>query len=195
MLKVAITGNIGSGKSTVSKIFQTLGIPVFIADIEARLLYYEDDVKEEIRQYFGENVFNIDGEIDSKALAGVIFNDPAALKKINGIIHPRTLKKYNDWLDQHIDKEYTLHESAILFENKLQHHFDKTINVSAPQDLRAKRVMDRDGLTHSEVYARIKNQLPDKEKNSLADFIINNDGKGFLIPQVIEMDKILKSNI
>ncbi len=193
MLKVAITGNIGSGKSTVSKIFRALGIPVFIADIEARLLYYEDDVKEEIRQNFGENVFNIDGGIDSKALAGVIFNDPAALKKINGIIHPRTLKKYNDWLDQHIDKEYTLHESAILFENKLQHHFDKTINVSAPQDLRAKRVMDRDGLTHSEVFARIKNQLPDKEKNSLADFIINNDGKGFLIPQVIEIDKILKS--
>lgn len=192
MLKVAITGNIGSGKSTVSKIFQSLDIPVFIADNEARLLYDEADVREEIRQNFTEHVFDEKDEIDLKKLANIIFSDEKALKKINAIIHPRTLLKYQSWLESHSDYVYTLHESAILFENKLQHHFDQTINVTAPEELRVKRVMERDGVTYEAVHARIKNQLSESEKNKRANFVINNDGKTFLIPQILELDKKLK---
>ena len=122
MLKVAVTGNIGSGKSTVSNIFKALGIPVFVADSEAKLLYEKEEVQQQVRQAFGSEVFDKDGNIDKKALADVIFNDTAALKLINEIIHPLTLNKYHEWLEINKDKPYTLHESAILFENNLQHH-------------------------------------------------------------------------
>lgn len=193
MLKVAVTGNIGSGKSTVSKIFRSIGVPVFIADIEARLLYNEAEVKDEVRKQIGVRVFTEEDEIDTKALAEVIFKDREALKKINNIIHPRTLKKYHDWLEAHSEYAYTLHESAILFENKLQHHFDKTITISAPPEIRADRVINRDSVSMEEVKIRMENQLSEEEKNKLADFVIINDGSSLLIPQVLEIDKKLKS--
>jgi dephospho-CoA kinase len=192
MLKVAITGNIGSGKSTVSNIFRAMDVPVFIADIEAKLLYQEEEVKEELRQHFGEQVFLKNGELDKRSLAEIIFRSKDDLMTINQIIHPRTLKKYQLWLKHHEEFPYTLHESAILFENRLQHHFDKTINVTAPEELRMKRIMMRDNLGIDEISARIKNQMSEDEKNKLADYIIVNDETTFLIPQVIEIDKILK---
>ena len=140
MLRVAITGNIGSGKSTITKIFQAMGIPVFVADVEARFLYAEEDVRQEVIELLGKDVYDGSEVLNKKRLAEIIFNDPAALQGINNIIHPRTLKKYQDWLSLHKHLHYTVHESAILFENNLQHHFDKTIVVTAPQEVRIKRV-------------------------------------------------------
>jgi len=193
MIRVGLTGNIGSGKSTVGKVFSTLSIPVFIADEEAKLLYKEDDVKAKIRKEFGDPIFGPDDEIDLKKLADHIFNNKEALLKINDIIHPLTLEKYYQWLDVHKNEIYTIHESAILFENGLQSHFDKIINVSAPLELRLKRVMERDGKVAEKVRERMQNQLADEEKNKLADFIIVNDENQLLIPQVVEIDKKLKN--
>ena len=193
MIKVGLTGNIGSGKSTVSKIFSTLNVPVFFADMEAKLLYSETEVKKEIKSGIGDQVFDSNGEVDLKLMAELIFNNKEALLKINRIIHPRTLSKYHQWLKNHKQHIYTLHESAILFENNLQDHFDKIINISAPFETRLIRVSERDGIKREKVIERMKNQMPDEEKNKLADFIIVNDGNQLLIPQVIEIDKKLKS--
>jgi len=193
MIKVGLTGNIGSGKSTVSKIFSTLNVPVFLADMEAKLLYSEAEVKKEIKSGIGNQVFDSNGEVDLKLMAELIFNNKEALLKINRIIHPRTLSKYQQWLKDHKQHIYTLHESAILFENNLQDHFDKIINISAPFETRLKRVTERDGIEQRKVIERMKNQMPDEEKNKLADFVIVNDGNQLLIPQVIEIDKKLKN--
>jgi len=193
MIKVGLTGNIGSGKSTVSKIFSTLNVPVFLADMEAKLLYSEAEVKKEIKSGVSDQVFDSNGEVDLKLMAELIFNNKEALLKINRIIHPRTLSKYQQWLKDHKQHIYTLHESAILFENNLQDHFDKIINISAPFETRLKRVTERDGIEQRKVIERMKNQMPDEEKNKLADFVIVNDGNQLLIPQVIEIDKKLKN--
>lgn len=193
MLKVAVTGNIGSGKSTVTKIFKSLGIPVFEADLEAKNLYVNKEVIDEVKKHFGEDVFNAQGILIKQKLADIIFNDKDALATINEIIHPRTLAKYEEWLKFHKEKKYTIHESAILFENKLQHHFDKIITVFAPQQIRLERVTRRDGIAEQIVLERMKTQLDDDEKNQLADFVITNNGHEFLIPQVIAIDNKLKN--
>ncbi|NOX86929.1 MAG: dephospho-CoA kinase [Chlorobi bacterium] len=192
MIKVALTGNIGSGKSIVTRIFRTMGVPVFIADIEARMLYYREDVKEIIRQKLGDRVFDSDGEIDTKALADVIFSDKEALITVNNIIHPLVYREYQNWLDLYRNEPYTIHESAILYENNLISRYDKVIVVTAPEALRLRRVMERDGVTGEEVRARMANQWPEEEKAKRADFVIINDGEHFLIPQILEIDKTLR---
>lgn len=193
MIKVAVTGNIGSGKSTVSKIFKSLGIPVFVADEEAKKLYQDQDIKDEVKHYFGDDIYGKYGRLKKQQLADIIFNDKEALTTINQIIHPGTLRKYTQWLDLNKEEKYTLHESAILFENNLQNHFDKIINVSAPQELRLKRVTERDEIPMEIVLERMNNQLSDEEKSKLADYVIVNDGETFLIPQIMEIDKKIKN--
>lgn len=189
MIAVGLTGNIGSGKSTVCRIFSALHVPIFIADVEAKKLYQEDDVRKQVLEVFGDKVFNNDNEVDFGALADVIFNDKQALKSINQIIHPLTLEKYKQWLIRHKNAAYTIHESAILFENNLQHHFDKVINVTAPMEVRMKRVSERDNLQADKIRERMENQMTEEEKNSLADYVIENNGERFLIPQIIEINK------
>ena len=193
MIKVAITGNIGSGKSTASKIFNVMGVAVFYADIEARLLYFREDVKQILKQQFGGLIFNNANEIDTKKLANIIFNDKSKLQKINQIIHPLVFERYKEWLEIHKDQFYTLHESAILFENKLEHHYDLIINVTAPPELRISRIMKRDGVERLKVEERIANQLSEAEKNKKSDFVIVNDGNQLLIPQVLKIDKTIRN--
>ena len=187
MIKVALTGNMGSGKSTVAKIFSTLDIPVFHADYEAKLLYKREDVKQQVRRQIGDTVFDDTNEICFKSLAKLVFNHPEYLKSINHIIHPLVFESYKNWLLLNKNHKYTIHEAAIIFENKLERHFDLIINVSAPGDVRLKRIIERDGLTAEQFYARTKNQMTDEAKNRLSDFVILNDGRQFLIPQVMEI--------
>ena len=191
MIKVALTGNMGSGKSTVAKIFSTLNIPVFHADFEAKLLYKREDVKQQVRQQFGEAVFNDNNEICFKSLANLVFNHPEYLQSINHIIHPLVFDNYKNWLLQHKSYKYSIHEAAVIFENKLEDHFNLIINVTAPENVRMIRIIERDGLTAEQFYARAKNQMPDEAKNKLSDFVIINDGEQFLIPQVMKIHKYL----
>ncbi len=194
MIKVALTGNIGSGKSTVAKIFNAFGIPVFNADIEARMLYYEEEVKDKLISAFSNNILTPDGEVDTKKLASIIFNDKQALQTVNNIIHPLVLKKYNNWCNANKNEHYTIHETAILFENNLQKNFDVIINVSAPSEIRLKRVMERDNVSEDMVKVRMANQVSDKIKCELSQFVINNDGNSFLIHQVNSIHNSLLSD-
>ncbi len=187
MPNVGITGNIGSGKSTVCRIFNTLQIPVFYADVEARMLYYREDIKQNVRKLFGNKVFDNNDEVDTKILATIIFSDTKALKAINHIIHPAVMRKYQEWLETHTQAPYTLHEAAVLFENNLKNLFYKVINVYAPAEIRLRRVMERDGSSINAVKKRMYHQWSDKKKNDLADFVITNEGKSFLIPQIIKI--------
>jgi dephospho-CoA kinase len=187
MLKVGLTGNIGSGKSTVVKIFSILGIPVFHADYEAKLLYRDEEVKKAVKKHFGDQILNAQNEVDFKLLAQVVFNDPESLRQINTIIHPLVFNRYNEWLKLHQAYSYTIHEAAVIFENQLEHHYDLIINVTAPSEVRMKRVMQRDNVTSEQFYARAGKQLPDNEKNNRSDRIIYNDGQQFLIPQIMNI--------
>lgn len=196
MIKVALTGNIGSGKSTVAKIFNILGVPVFNADIEAKKLYSDEKVKNKLTLVFSDNILTDNKEVDTKKLATIIFNNKHALKTVNTIIHPLVIQKYNNWCNKHKDAHYTIHESAIIFENKLQNNFDAIINVSAPENIRLVRVMERDNVSEEIVRERMENQLSDKTKCQLSQFVIFNDGNKFLIPQInVIHNNILSNNI
>ncbi|HJN05529.1 MAG TPA: dephospho-CoA kinase [Bacteroidales bacterium] len=194
MKKVALTGNIGSGKSIVASMFSVFGISIFNADSEARKVYGENEVKDKMISIFSNVILNPKGEIDTKKVASIIFNDKEALKIVNSIIHPIVLEKYNNWCSNHNSEIYTIHEAAIIFENNLQKKFDVVINVSAPLDIRIKRVMERDNTTEELVRERMANQLSDKVKCELSQFVVYNDGKNFLIPQVNLIHKKLISD-
>jgi len=191
--RIIITGNIGSGKSTVAQIFSVFGVPVFRADDEARKLYYEQAVKDKMTSLFTDKILSTSGDIDLKILASIIFNDKKALKAVNSIIHPLVFDKYNGWCEKYKDKHYTIHEAAIIFENNLQGKYDVVINVSAPIEIRVERVMERDKISEELVRQRMANQLSDKVKCELSQFVVYNDGNSFLIPQVNSIHHNLSS--
>ncbi len=191
MIKVGITGNIGSGKSTIARIFQVLGVPVFHADQEAKDLYKEKKVLEEVAEEFGYEVINDKGELDKARLASVIFSDKEKLKKINAIIHPKVRQKYHHWLETYSDALYTLQEAAIMIESGLYKVMDKIIVVTAPQHERLQRISSRDGFNREEILKRMENQYPESTLRSYADFVVENHDHYLVIPQVLEMHKIL----
>ena len=192
MLKVGLTGSIGSGKTLVSKIFETMGVNVFYADNSAKALYENNKVREGIVNIFGASILTENSKIDKKVFAEIIFNDKSALKKINSIIHPLVMDDFEKWLTNHKNEPYVLHEAAILFESHLSKKFDFIITVSAPENLRIERIMKRDNVNHEIVIARIKNQWSDERKVRLADFVILNNETELVIPQVMRINKILK---
>lgn len=193
MLKVGLTGNIGSGKTLVCQIFKSLGVSVFYADKVARELYDYPEIRTQVKQVFGDDVYNSDEKLISQKLARLVFHDETALRKINGIIHPGVVKEYMQWLEKHADEDYTVHEAAILFESGLEQEFDHIIVISAPEQVRLQRVINRDGVDENDVKARIKNQWPEEKKVQKADFVIVNDGKQFLIPQILKIHNQLKN--
>jgi len=170
---VGITGGIGSGKTTVAKMFESLGIPVYYADDEAKNLTATSPViREGLIGLLGEETFK-NGVLDRKYMAGKIFNDKDLLEKANAIIHPQVALHFENWVSNQ-STPYVLKEAAILFESGSYQQCDKTILITAPEDIRIQRVMERDGVSKEEVLARIKNQWPDSEKKKLADFIVEN---------------------
>ncbi len=194
MLKAAITGNIGSGKTTVCRIFESLGVPVFYADIEAKKLYRDTDVISTVKSTFGNDVFDENQQLVREKLAEIVFRDASSLKILNEIIHPKIMERYRTWLDENVRSPYTLHEAAVIYENHLEKQFDVIINVSAPEDIRFTRIKSRDGSSDEEIKNRMKRQWSDEKKNMLADFVIVNDGNRFLIPQVLEIHNKLTQN-
>jgi dephospho-CoA kinase len=191
MLKVGLTGNIGSGKTLVAGIFSTLGVPVFHADIEAREQFEAENIRIKIREVFGPGVFSSTGEVLRPALAEIVFNDPDLLGKLNSIIHPGVIKDYQQWLLKHSGASYTLYEAAILFESGHYREMDVIICVTAPEQLRIRRVMERDHITQQEVMKRMANQWEEERKIVLSDFVIKNDESEMLIKQVMEIHKKL----
>ena len=187
MLKVAITGNIGSGKTTVCRIFESLGVPVFYADAEAKKLYDNAEVIFAVQNAFGRNIFDENGHLVRQKLAAIVFHNSSSLKILNDIIHPKLIEKYKIWLENHTQYHYTIHEAAVIYENGLEKEFDAIINVSAPENIRVSRVKNRDGSSVKEIKTRMERQWSDEKKNTLADFIIVNDGNRFLIPQVLKI--------
>ncbi len=195
MLKVALTGNIGSGKSVVAKVFAVIGIPVFNADIEAKKLYDNSDVVTKLVELLSDDVLDDSGSVDLKKLASIIFTDKNALSKVNNLIHPMVIDAFDDFVSVHSDEQYVIHETAILFENNLQDKFDYIINVSANLDLRIVRVMTRDNQSHENVLKRVANQIDDSDKCTRSDFVIYNNEDDFIIPQVIKIHKQLCNKI
>lgn len=191
-LRIGLTGGIGSGKSTVARIFEVLGIPVYYADLEAKRIMNEDDeLKEQVMQHFGEAAYQ-NGLLDNKYLAGIVFNDRAKLELLNSLVHPATIRDGEQWMKKQTTP-YAIKEAALIFESHSQEYLDYVIGVSAPQTLRIHRTMQRDKVTREAVLARMEKQIQEVIKMRLCDFIIFNDEQQLLIPQVISLhEKLIK---
>lgn len=186
MLKIGLTGGIGSGKSTVAKIFEVLGIPVYYADTEAkRLMNSNEKIKESLRQHFGEATYKNE-DLDRKYLADIVFNNPEKLELLNALIHPVTIKDAEEWMQRQA-APYSIKEAALLFESGAAENLDFVIGVYAPQALRIKRVMKRDNLSQDEIVKRINRQVNEEMKMKLCDFVITNNEQELLIPQVLKL--------
>ena len=194
MLKIGLTGNMGSGKTTVSKIFELLGIPVFYADDAAKKVMVTDQILiDEIRSAFGKQSYFEDGALNRKHIAAIVFNNDAQLAKLNAMVHPATFRAFDTWVANFADVPYVLKEAALLFESDSYKMCDYTVMVQAPLESRIKRVMQRDGLTRIEVESRNAHQFSEEKKTRLADYIINNDDTQLVIPQVLELHRVFGS--
>ena len=190
MLKIGLTGGIGSGKTTVANIFEVLGIPVYSADEAARRLMNENpELKKEIIRNFGAASYR-DGTLDRRFLAEQVFSDAEKLSRLNEIVHPVTLHDAAEWMLRQ-KSAYAVKEAAILFEANLQSLFDYVIGVTAPESLRIERVMKRDQSTREKVLQRIGQQMNEEEKMRLCDFVILNDEQQGVLPQVLEIHEVL----
>lgn len=190
MLKVGITGGIGSGKTTVCQIFERLGVPVYYADQRAKELMEDDkQLVAAIRQELGEDIYDTEGKLQRKKLAEIVFNNEEKLVKLNSLVHPAVFKDNQSWNEVLAKKgyAYTLKEAALLVETGSYLTLDKLIVVSAPEEDRIKRVMERDQATREQVVARIKAQMPEEQKVKYADYIIYNDTIMDLVPQVTKI--------
>lgn len=184
MIKLAITGGIGSGKSVVSEILRLYGIPVYIADDESkRLTESSDDIREKLTEKFGNNIYE-GGKLNKPLLASIIFNDKEKLKTVNSIIHPVVRADLSEWLESYADSKIIASESAILFESGFNAMFDKVITVYTPLEIRIKRIMSRNNTSYDNAKQRIESQMPDEEKVKLSDFVIDNSGNISLIQQI-----------
>ncbi len=170
---IGLTGGIGSGKSTVSKMFMELGIPVYDSDSEAKnLMEHSANLKAAIKQLLGKDAYK-EGKLNRAYIAAKVFNDTDLLKRLNGIVHPAVREHFMEWAKKQ-STPYVVQETALIFENDSQDQYDHTILVTAPKDLRVQRVIDRDGVDRKAVLERMKNQMDDAEKKAMANFCIEN---------------------
>ena len=187
---IGLTGGIGSGKSTIANFFKEFGLPVYIADDEARKIMEKQYIIDQIKNVFGNSIF--DNEILNRAkLADIVFNDSDQLSKLNGIIHPAVKKDFNEWLIKHNEYSHVVYEAAILFEIGRYKDCDIVITVSAPEKTRIDRVVKRDNTTTEQVLSRIKMQWKDEERESKSDFVIPNENLKIAKEEVLKILKIL----
>lgn len=191
-IKVGITGGIGSGKTTVCHIFASMGIPVYNADERAKWLMTNDqELMDAIISLFGKEAYYENGQLNRQHLSDIIFAEPDKRQQLNGLVHPAVWKDGDQWQASHTDAPYTLKEAALIYESGGYRFLDKIIVVTAPEEIRIKRVLRRDGVARASVEARIAAQMPESEKVSRADFVIHNDGQQMLIPQVLAIHRQL----
>lgn len=190
ILKVGLTGGIGSGKSTVAGIFKTLGIPVFDADAAAKEIMGKDaELQQAIMRTFGDDVY-AGGQLNRKLLAGIVFNDPFKLEQLNALVHPATIKAAENWMLQQ-KTAYAVKEAALFFEAGTAADLDYVVGVFAPKPLRIQRVMKRDNVAREEVLARMSRQIDEDIKMRLCDFVVENNDRDLLIPQVLQVHQTL----
>jgi dephospho-CoA kinase len=185
---IGLTGGIGSGKTTVANYFKSYGIPVYIADDEARKIMQSVDIMEAIKDLFGADIFENE-TLNREKLAKIVFNNPESLEKLNGIVHPAVKKHFEQWLLQNLEAPYVIYEAAILFESGRYKDCDIIITVTAPIESRIQRVIKRDNTTRELVLKRINAQWTDEKRISKSDFVIENIA---IEPTKLEIDRILK---
>lgn len=193
MLRIGLTGGIGSGKSVVARIFEALGIPVYYADDAARRIQNTDPlVRQQIIQVFGDHAYD-DLGLNRPYISSIVFRDTEKLAELNAIVHPATIKDAAEWLARQTSP-YAIKEAALIFESGSQRDLDFVIGVTAPVQLRIQRTMLRDGITEEEVRRRMERQIKDIIKMRLCDFVIHNDEKQLLLPQVLAIhNKLLQT--
>ena len=191
-LQVGITGCIGAGKSFVCKLFSKVGIPTYDADTRAKWVMNNDQIlKESLIREFGNLAYDTGGLINRNYISDIVFNDKSRLQILNKIVHPRVGVDYTNWVVVHQDYHYIIKEAALLYESGSYKVLDKIINISAPEELRIQRILARDGhRTEEDIRKIIAEQMSDEEKSQRADFVIYNDGKQMLLPQVIKLHTI-----
>ncbi len=190
MLRIGLTGGIGSGKSTVAKMFELLHVPVFYADAASKKLYQTDqELIASIKKYFGEDLY-VNGQLDKQKLASIVFSDPSKLELLNQLVHPPTIRDAENWMKKQTSP-YVIKEAALIFESGSSAGLDFVIGIKAPLHLRIKRVMERDHVTRDEVLSRMNRQIDEDIKMRLCDFIIDNSEQVLVIPQVLELHHYL----
>jgi dephospho-CoA kinase len=191
-LRIGLTGGIGSGKSTVAKVFEVLGIPVYYADEAAKRIMNEDEeLKAQIIQHFGAAAYT-NHELNRKYIASLVFNNKERLELLNNLVHPATIRDGERWMRQQTTP-YAIKEAALIFESGVQAYLDYVIGVAAPAALRVHRTMKRDNIKREEVLSRMNQQIQEGIKMRLCDFVITNDEQQAVIPQVIALhEKLLQ---
>jgi len=190
--KIGITGGIGSGKTTVCKLFETLGIPVYYADERAKWLMTQDaELMRGIKQLFGEAAYTAEGTLNRAHVAKLAFSDSKKLAQLNALVHPAVQRDGESWHHAQQNVPYTLKEAALLYESGSYKNLDQIIVVTAPLEVRIQRVVQRDDLSRSAVEERINQQLPEADKVQRADFVIYNDGIQSLVRQVLAIHQQL----
>jgi dephospho-CoA kinase len=190
-LRVGLTGGIGSGKSIVAKVFETLGMPVYYADDAAkRLMNENEDLKALIKKHFGTAAYK-DGILDRKYLAEKVFSNKEKLELLNSIVHPATIKDAEEWMRRQTTP-YAIKEAALIFESGAQQYLDYVIGVYAPAILRIHRSMKRNNITKEEVTGRMNKQINEEIKMKLCDFVITNDEQQAVLPQIMELHEKLQ---
>ena len=190
MKKIGITGGIGSGKTYVASVFQSLGIPIFNADIQAKkLMTSSRKLIKLVKEEFGNDIYK-DSDLNKEKLASIVFSDSDKLQKLNSLVHPIVKEEFNNWYKKQTSP-YVIKEAAILFESNSHIGLDAVICVSAPLELRIERLLNRDDCSEKEIKKRIENQISQEEKQKLSDYIIVNDEKELLLPKIIKIHKEL----
>jgi dephospho-CoA kinase len=195
MLKIGLTGGIGSGKTTIAKIFELLNVPVYYADEASKRLYHTDkNLIASIKKHFGEDIYTNE-QLNRSKLAEIVFNDPAKLELLNQLVHPPTIRDAEEWMMKQ-KTPYAIKEAALLFESGASQGLDYIIGVQAPSNYRIKRVMERDGMKREEVINRANRQIDEEIKMRLCDFVIVNNDQELVIPQVLELhSKFLEASL
>lgn len=188
MLKIGVTGRIGSGKSTICRVFESLDVPVYYSDIEAKKLYTNIDIIQKLSKLFGKGILDINHHIDKRALASIVFNDEEKLTLLNSMIHPLVIKDFEKWCLTKSNYPYILFESAIIYEMKLEYLFSKIIYIDCPEETSIKRVMRRDNATHQAVLDRLSKQsftVPPY------DYRIISNEKDLEVPHILDLHEQL----
>ena len=192
MKKIGITGGIGSGKTYVASVFQSLGIPIFNADIQAKkIMTSSRKLIKLVKEEFGNDIYK-DSDLNKEKLASIVFSDSDKLQKLNSLVHPIVKEEFNNWYKKQTSP-YVIKEAAILFESNSHIGLDAVVCVSAPLELRMIRLLNRDNYSEKEIKKRIENQISQEEKQKLSDYIIVNDEKELLLPKIIKIHKELLS--